>query len=53
LKIRIPDRFGRDFAPEEWFEAPIEAIDEAIQRVQDGSIVRCFYDPQSRAVRAR
>ncbi len=35
-KITIPDRFGRAFVPEKWFEVPIEAIDEAIQRVQDG-----------------
>lgn len=53
LKITIPDRFGRAFVPEEWFEVPIEAIDEAIQRVQDGSIITHFYDPGSRAIKTR
>lgn len=53
LQIRIQDRFGCEFVPEAWFETPIEAVEEAIQRVQDGSIFGYFFDPQNRAVKLR
>ena len=39
LKIEITDRFGKKVKPREWFLLPIEVIEEAIVRLQDGSIV--------------
>lgn len=47
LDLMLPDRFGANVQPREWFLAPLPVIDEAVQRVRDGSIVGCEYDPAS------
>ena len=47
LDLALPDRFGLDVQPREWFLAPLAAIDEAVQRIRDGSIVDFSYDPKS------
>jgi hypothetical protein len=46
LDLAIPDRFGNVVRPREWFLVPLHVIDEAVQRIRDGSIVRCTYAPQ-------
>lgn len=45
LDIEINDRFGKPFRPREWFLVPLGIIEEAIQRLQDGTIVDHIYDP--------
>ena len=45
LDITITDRFGNPVAPREWFEVPLFIIDEAIERIRDGSITEYRYDP--------
>lgn len=47
LNITINDRFGHPVQPEEWFLVPLFAIDEAVERIKDGSITRYIYDPQA------
>lgn len=47
IDIALEDRFGRPVKPREWFLAPVSAIDEAVQRIRDGSIVRARYNPNS------
>lgn len=47
LDVQISDRFGRPVSPREWFLVPLSVIDEAIQRIQDGSITEVLYDPKS------
>lgn len=47
LDLTIDDRFGNPVKPREWFLVPLHVIDEAVQRVRDGSIIDFFYDPQS------
>jgi len=44
LDIEIKDRFGNPVVPREWFLVPLFIIDEAIERIKDGSIIRCRYD---------
>lgn len=44
LAIEIKDRFGNPVTPKEWFLVPLNIIDEAVERIKDGSIVGCFYD---------
>ncbi len=44
LEIEIKDRFGNPVVPKEWFLVPLFIIDEAIQRIKDGTIVNCVYD---------
>lgn len=45
LDITITDRFGNPVSPREWFQVPLFIIDEAIQRIRDGSITGYRYDP--------
>ena len=47
LDIEIPDRFGRPMKPKEWFLVPFFAIEEAVQRIKDGTISGVIYDPSS------
>ena len=45
LDITITDRFGNPVVPREWFQVPLFVIDEAIERIRDGSITEYRYDP--------
>lgn len=47
LDLSIQDRFGQPVRPREWFLVPLHVIDEAVQRVRDGSITDLIYDPKS------
>lgn len=47
LSITINDRFGHPVQPEEWFLVPLHVIDEAVQRIRDGSITEVIYDPKT------
>lgn len=45
LDLTLEDRFGRPVKPREWFLAPLDAIDDAVHRIRDGTIVHFHYDP--------
>lgn len=47
LNITINDRFGNPVQPEEWFLVPLFVIDEAVERIRDGSITGYAYDPKA------
>lgn len=47
LDITINDRFGQPVRPREWFLVPLFVIDEAVQRIKDGTITEVVYDPES------
>jgi len=47
INLSIPDRFGNTVKPREWFIVPLNAIDEAVQRIRDRSILKYLYDPQA------
>lgn len=47
LDIEIKDRFGKPVTPREWYLVPHFVIDEAVERIRDGSISGYVYDPQS------
>ncbi|WP_424970236.1 GIY-YIG nuclease family protein [Dinoroseobacter sp. S76] len=46
LDIEIKDRFGNPVVPREWFLVPFNVVDEAVERIKDGSIKGYVYDPQ-------
>jgi hypothetical protein len=46
LDIQIEDRFGRPVVPREWFLVPLFVIDDAVQKIKDGTITQFVYDPQ-------
>lgn len=45
IDLTIEDRFGHPVKPREWFLVPLHVIDEAVQRIMDGSIARFSYSP--------
>ena len=47
LDLTIEDRFGHPVKPREWFLVPLNVIDEAVQRIRDGSITGVLYDPKT------
>lgn len=47
LDLTIEDRFGHPVKPREWFLVPLHVIDEAVERIRDGSITDVAYDPQT------
>lgn len=47
LDLTIEDRFGNPVKPREWFLVPLSAIDEAVDKIKDGSIIHFEYDPQT------
>ena len=46
LDIEIKDRFGNPVIPREWFLVPLFAVDEAVNRIKDGTITGYVYDPK-------
>lgn len=47
LDLTIQDRFGHPVRPREWFLVPLHVIDEAVNRIRDGSITKIMYDPKA------
>ena len=47
LDLTIHDRFGNPVRPREWFLVPLHVIDEAVQRIREGSISEVIYDPKT------
>jgi len=51
LEIEIVDRFGRPVMPREWFLVPLFVINEAVERIKDGTISGYVYDPQGASLK--
>jgi Meiotically up-regulated gene 113 len=47
LHIEIKDRFGQPVVPREWFLVPLFVIDEAVEKIRNGTISDFRYDPKS------
>jgi hypothetical protein len=47
LDMELKDRFGGGVEPREWFLVPLPVIDEAIQKIMDGTIAGFRYDPET------
>lgn len=44
LEIEIPDRFGKAYRPKEWFCVSLPVIQDAIEKIKNGSIVDFEFD---------
>lgn len=44
LDLELKDRFGSQVEPKEWFLVPLDAIEEAIEKLKKGSIGNFRYD---------
>lgn len=47
LDIEIKDRFGQPVIPREWFLVPLFVVNEAIEKIRDGTITGYTYDPKT------
>jgi len=47
LDIEIKDRFGKLVVPREWFLVPLFVVNEAVERIRDGTITDYVYDPKA------
>ena len=47
LEIEIKDRFGNPVLPREWFLVPLHVIDQAVDKIREGTITRYAYDANS------
>ena len=47
LDIKIKDRFGHPVVPREWFLVPLFVVNEAVERIKDGTITEYTYDPKA------
>ncbi len=47
LDIEIKDRFGQPIIPREWFLVPLYVVDEAMDRIKNGTITNYTYDPKT------
>jgi len=50
LDIEIKDRFGQPVIPREWFLVPLFVVNEAVDRIKDGTISSYRYDPKAAAL---
>ena len=44
LQIEIKDRFGNPVVPHEWFMVPLDAIDDAVEKIREGTITQYSFD---------
>ena len=44
LDIEIEDRFGNPVVPREWFLVPLDAINDAVEKIKEGTIAAYVYD---------
>jgi len=51
LDIEIKDRFGQPIIPREWFLVPLFVINEAMERIKDGTITGYIYAPQTASLK--
>ena len=47
LNVGLQDRFGIPVKPREWFLLPLGAIEEAIEKIKEGTLDQFQYDPES------
>jgi hypothetical protein len=50
LDLELKDRFGAQVEPREWFLVPLAVIEEAIQKLMEGTIQNFQYDPETARV---
>lgn len=50
MDLALKDRFGEDVEPREWFMVPLAAIEEAVERLKDGTITDYKYEPKTASI---
>ena len=47
LDLELKDRFGNPVKPREWFLVPLNVIEEAVEKIQEGTIDQFRYEPKT------
>jgi hypothetical protein len=47
LDIEIKNRFGNLVKPRVWFLVPLFVVNEVVERIRNGTITECVYDPKA------
>jgi len=53
LDLEISDRFGHPIKPQEWFFVPVPAIDDAVDKIRNGTIGEYKFDPSTAQLEPR
>ena len=53
LDIEIKDRFGKPTVPKDWYLVPFFIIEEAIEKIKDGTISSVIYNPKTVSFESR
>ena len=53
LDVEIKDRFGQPVVAREWFLVPLAAVNEAVERLKDGTLTKFVYDPKLASLKQR
>ena len=53
LEIEIQDRFGNPVVPREWFLVPLGTIDDAVEKIREGTITQYFYNARTASLDSR
>ena len=53
LDVALADRFGEQVRPREWFLVPLPVVEEAIEKIRDGSIAKSYFDVETATLRPR
>lgn len=53
LAIEVEDRFGNPVIPREWFLVPLAAVNDAVEKIRQGTIGGYLYDTKMAALVAR
>jgi len=51
LDVELQDRFGIPVQPKEWFFVPLSVIEEAIEKIQTGTLHQVEYDPETASLK--
>ena len=50
LDVEIKDRFGNPVVPREWFLVPLHVVEQAVEKIRNGTITGHSYDPKAAAL---
>lgn len=53
LDVELQDRFGMAVKPREWFLVPLEVIEQAIEKIRQGTIAQFRYDVETASLTKR
>lgn len=51
IDLEIIDSLGRIYVPDEWYSVPLEVIEEMVDRINDRSIVKFYYDTKEQEIK--